>query len=42
MECSDMQGENCSESIFEVQCDYVQNNDDINSSQYSQVRATAT
>jgi starch-binding outer membrane protein, SusD/RagB family len=30
-------GENCSESVFEVQCDYVPNNDDINSSQYSQV-----
>jgi len=31
-------GENCSESIFEIQCDYVPNNDDINSSQYSQVQ----
>lgn len=31
--------ENCSESIFEIQCDYVAGNDDINSSQYSQVQA---
>lgn len=30
--------ENCSESIFEIQCDYVPNNADINSSQYSQVQ----
>jgi hypothetical protein len=30
--------ENCSESIFEIQCDYVPGNDDINSSQYSQVQ----
>jgi hypothetical protein len=30
--------ENCSESIFEIQCDYVAGNDDINSSQYSQVQ----
>jgi hypothetical protein len=30
--------ENCSESVFEVQCDYVPNNADINSSQYSQVQ----
>ena len=30
-------GENCSESVFEIQCDYVPGNDDINSSQYSQV-----
>jgi len=30
--------ENSSESIFEIQCDYVPGNDDINSSQYSQVQ----
>lgn len=30
--------ENCSESIFEIQCDYVPGNDDLNSSQYSQVQ----
>ena len=30
--------ENCSESIFEIQCDYVPGNADINSSQYSQVQ----
>jgi hypothetical protein len=30
--------ENSVESVFEIQCDYVPNNDDINSSQYSQVQ----
>ncbi len=30
--------ENNSESVFEIQCDYVPGNDDINSSQYSQVQ----
>jgi len=29
--------ENCSESIFEIQCNYVAGNEGINSSQYSQV-----
>jgi len=30
--------ENSSESVFEIQCDYVPGNDDLNSSQYSQVQ----
>ncbi|WP_431212899.1 RagB/SusD family nutrient uptake outer membrane protein [Puia sp. P3] len=30
--------ENSTESVFEIQCDYVPGNDDINSSQYSQVQ----
>ncbi|HWK06244.1 MAG TPA: RagB/SusD family nutrient uptake outer membrane protein [Puia sp.] len=30
--------ENSSESLFEIQCDYVPGNDDLNSSQYSQVQ----
>lgn len=30
--------ENSIESVFEIQCDYVPGNDDINSSQYSQVQ----
>jgi len=30
--------ENSVESVFEIQCDYVPNNDDINNSQYSQVQ----
>ncbi|TDW99943.1 RagB/SusD family nutrient uptake outer membrane protein [Dinghuibacter silviterrae] len=30
--------DNCSESVFEIQCSYVQGNSGINSSQYSQVQ----
>jgi hypothetical protein len=30
--------ENSVESVFEIQCDYIPNNDDINTSQYSQVQ----
>jgi len=33
-----IRGENCSESIFEVQCNYVAGNSDISNSQYAQVQ----